>query len=726
MFGKGWNVVLGVILMSVLFVACSDDDSFANGSFNYEENFGDGASSGMSSNGGNPFSSSSNVPDVVITDEPVVEDTTEISDAGALPSCGAANEGESFMVASEGSLYFCVGGQWRNDVVETIGVSCEDGVLTPGAVEYIVGGSSGFGLDSNGVMVFRREGVSVAGVAEKGPFRYGASVSVVELDSVMRLADSERIHKTCITSADGRYSFDSMDLVSPYVRVEVNGYFKNELTGGLSSDLVTLRTVTDLTDHDSVNVNMLTHIEAARTMKLVEQTGNNTPIRMVKEKALQDVLYSFGITISGYNDGALGLGTSKIADEISLFDGDDFSAALIAISVMLQRHGSGQEMLMFADSIGQKIAGNGNWDDWDSRAKLADWLMVLDTSGAYQTIRNNLEALNLGDVADFEKYLRGFWTSTFQFPVCNVQSNGTVVHIGFSQSAFFACNYTDPNAPRVRFTCDASLGRWRTATDIEKDTVGLGADTSKYDGAIRPGVINNDKSYIYEASKNQWRLATSDDIMDFADVADVYKTLAADESVVFILRHAERTNETGSKGHLTDNGKKQAQSVGAKFKGENIFFGYSGYTRTLETCEGIANGAGLSGVSPEVIEGLDGGWYRMDGKDPSVEDLTSWAYRGYPSSGFYDLEDRSKELVSSYILANRAKLGKVNFYISHDKMVIPLAVYASQKKVDLRFFDTRGTRNWLNFLAGVAVIYNGAGAVRYVPVRGLESGTMKL
>lgn len=722
-------------LTSILFLAaCGDDKNPAYD--DYEENFGNGNGAHSSSSGAVP-----GIEETLPT-EPVIEDSTEVEDVKKLPKCTASNEGESFMVAAENALYFCVDGEWNKDAANIVGVTCLDGSLILGSAEETLDeGPGSFGYDSlAGAMAYRREGVAVAGIAEKGPFRYGASIKIVELDSAQRMADSPRIHKACITSGDGSYSFDSVNIVSPYVRVEASGYFKNELTGGLSSDLVTLKTVTDLTERDSVNVNILTHIDAVVAMKLVEQSGFNSPIRMVKEQSLKKVLYAFGIKINGFNDalfaqgqgnfGGFGGGQttpaiSKIADEVNLFDGDEFSAALLAISIMLQRHGSGQEMLLFADSIAQKIAGSGNWDDWTSRAHLADWLMALDINGDYEKIRKNVASWKQGDVPNFEKYLRAFWTKELMFPECNGSTSGSVMHIAQSQSNYFGCNYQDTAKTKVRFTCDAELGRWRAATDIEKDTVGLGADTSKYAGAIRPGVINSDKNYVYDGSTKKWRAATSDDIMDFSDVADVYSSLAADESVVFILRHAERTNETGAKGHLTDNGKAQAKSVGAKFlDAGRIYFAYSGYTRTLETCEGIAAGAGQS-ADPEVLDGLDGEWYVRSG-EPSIEDVSRWAYTGFPASSFYDLEDRTKELVSNYVLANRSKLRRVNFYISHDRMVLPLAVYASQKKVDLRFFDTQGARNWINFLAGAAVIFNSAGQVRYVPVRGLDSGTMKL
>lgn len=713
-----------------LFAGCGDDSSNSgNGPSNLIEDIpGSQNSQGGNSNSDNPNATSSSsgiIPGPDVVEEPVIEDSTVVSDISKMPECTAANEGEAMMVTSENAIYFCSAGEWTSGVIGTVGVSCRNGSLMMGA-EEIVPDTSSFGLDSTGVLVLRREAVPVAGVVEKGPFRYGASVTITELDSAMRLSPSSRTHKTCVTSADGSYGFEGVDLVSPYVRVEANGLYRNEMTGGLSAETITLSTVTDLTERDSVNVNILTHLEAVPTLKLVEQSGYNSPIRMFKEQSLKKVLNAFGIKIEGFNDDEMSVASiSKIADEINLFDGDEFSAALLAISVMLQRHGSGQEMLLFADSISQKIAGSGNWDDWTSRAHLADWLMALDINGGFEKIRSNVASWGLGPVPDFEKHLRNFWTREFQFPSCNASNDGAVAHIGYSQSNYFGCNYQDTVKTKTRFTCDAALGKWRAATDIEKDTVGLGADTSKYDGAIRPGVINKDLSYIYESSTGKWRLATSADIMDFADVADVYRSLAANESVVFVLRHAERTNETGSKGHLTENGKAQAKNVGSKFADAgSMYFAYSGYTRTLETCESIAAGAGKA-ASPEVLEGLDGNWFVRSG-EPSIENLTSWAYTGNPAGSFYDLEERSQEFVSKYVLDRRARLGKVNFYVSHDMMVIPLTVYGSQKKVDLRFFDVMGTRNWLNFLAGVAVIFDGSGKVRYVPVRGLESGTMKL
>ena len=712
-----------------------------------------------SSSGANPGK-----PDVV--QDTLIHDTTTVSDVDDLPECTSAKEGESFLVKSENILRFCVGGEWiASDVVkEFFELGCRDGMLVlNGAGEETVESSSSHGTTSpwggnygnfggqnnstiDSLSEPRMVGVHISGAAQKGPFRYGTSVKIVELDSMQRLGDSKRTHRTCITDASGNYSFDSVDLVSPYLRIEANGYFQNELTGGISSHTVTLKAVVDVTNRDTVNVNMLTHMEAERVLKLVENSGNNQPIRAVKAQALKEILSSFEIRLGGSSGGTGGgyggfggwgqqpqTTTStdgRFAEDISLFDGDEYSAALLAVSIMMQRKGSGSEMLQYASGIAERIKGNGNWDDNNAKADLADWLMVLDTSGAYETIRSNVASWNKGTVPDFEKHLRNFWTGIYQFGSCGSMNAGTVKYVNNSLSKFFISYYEQPEGTRTRFICDAETHQWRTATDIEKDTVGFGR--GDYDGQIRNGKINADRYYVYEQSKGKWREATSDDIQEFEDIKDVYASLGAGERVIFILRHAERGDDTGKNGHLTSNGKKQSQSVGEKLKGGDIVFANSTYTRSKETCESFATGAGAT-YAENTIEELDGEWYvKNDSKFESYKNsdgggwvvVSAYAYKGAYTDAFYDFDSRSEEFLNEVVKPGFARANnRVQVWISHDVLVTPITVYFTNKKVNLRYFDTK---RWINYLAGIAIIMDSSGNFRYVPVRGLDNGTMTM
>ena len=711
--------------------------------------------------GGSGNSSSSTGP-VVGIEDPVIEDTTTVVDVEALPECTAQSEGESFLVKSENILYFCLAGEWvpSEEVSQATGISCRDGKMYTGVEDDDEKGSSSggtspwgnFGGNSvNTAAVDTAEprivGARLVGVAEKGPFRYGTSIKLIELDSTQHLADSKRTHKTCILNGDGNYSFDSVDYVSPYLRVKANGYYRSELTGGLSPSPVTLEAVVDVTEKDTVNVNILTHMEAERVLKLVENSGNNQPIRAVKAQALRDILSSFDIqwdksSGSGSTGGNGGFGgwnfggqqqqlttDGRFAEDIGLFDGDEYSGALLAISIMMQRKGSGSEMMSYAAGIADRIKGNGNWDDNNAKADLADWLMVLDTSGSYATIRNNIASWNMGEVPDFEKHLKRFWSRAYNFGDCNAQKADSVFCISNSLSAYFCGGGYDQPGPTVRFICDANTHEWRAATAVDKDTYGYGK--GEYPGQIKNGRVDKEKYYVYDDENKKWRAATSDDIQEFEDLEDVYKGLKAGEKVIFFLRHAKRSDDTGKKGHLTDDGKTQSQGVGAKLKGEDIYFANSTYTRSMETCENIAKGAGSS-YSENTIEALDGEWYVKDNN--KLEQYKSnngggwvvaseYAYKGSYTDAFYDLGTYSESFITEIIKPEFANVKKVGVFISHDMFVVPLTAYFTDKKVNLRYFDTK---QWVNYLAGLAIIMGKDGTIRYVPVRGLDSGTMTM
>ena len=651
-----------------------------------------------------------------------------------LPACDASYEGKTYTLA--GVLYYCTAGQWGEFVPDKSEVQCSDGNLKLVRVRRALYAEDD---DTSSVSDYRRAGVRISGVAQKGPFHAGASVTMVELDSARRLAESKRTHTACIASADGSFAFENVDLVSPYVKVEANGYYMDELTGVRSSSLLKLNAVVDLSKRDSFNVNMLTHMAAPRVLKLVQDAGNNQPIGSQSGRALSDVLSSFGISLGGSTGGFNGgwnrggsttSSGQKAAEDLSIFDNDDYGAALLAISVMMQSYGSASEMLYFANRVAEDIQGDGNWGDNNTKAKLADKLLKLDSEGGLEKIRRNMESWKLGEVPDFEKYVRSFWTKTHNFETCGTMNAGQVKHVGNSQSEYFVSYYEQPDGPRIRFICDASTKSWRVATDLEKDTYGFGA--GDYDGQIKSGKINQDKFYVYEQSKRSWREATSDDIQEFEDVADVLKNIAAGEKVIFILRHAERTDDTGKNGHLTDNGKKQSQSVGAKFKGEDIYFANSTYTRSYETCSNVATGAGITSLVSDTIPELDGAWFEKDeskfenykNSDGGGWVVTSaYAYKGSYTDAFYPLKSRGEEFITEVVKPRFEKVNKVAVWISHDMLVVPLAVFCTDGKVNLRYFDTK---QWINYLAGVAIIMGADGSIRYVPVKGLSSGTMTM
>jgi len=244
----------------------------------------------------------------------------------------------------------------------------------------------------------------------------------------------------------------------------------------------------------------------------------------------------------------------------------------------------------------------------------------------------------------------------------------------------------------------------------------------------------------------------------FNDIGDVYKNTKCNEKVVFIIRHGERESFIGSESALTEDGFDAAIKAGQKLIGPEKFrYIFSGMTRTKQTAMGIAAGRGeityqtaytpdadgaehLDIISPEftadTITQLKDGWYIKDKaiRDAYVERdtiknvnvmYTAWAYDGTYADAFYDLEERSLELID-LLVGDYASMPKYTLAASHDQVLAPLAIWASNKQIDLKLhaIDEPPPRNWLNYLAGVAIIINDQNQKRYLPIKGMDDVIM--
>lgn len=222
----------------------------------------------------------------------------------------------------------------------------------------------------------------------------------------------------------------------------------------------------------------------------------------------------------------------------------------------------------------------------------------------------------------------------------------------------------------------------------------------------------------------------------FATVADVYRSLAPDEKAVFVIRHSEREDAVTIETELTANGVKMAQDLGATLKSDEEFsYITSGFVRTNETANNISKGRGEASL-PKLITNYDitGNWFLKISADElaqyatnlgmqgsSVELMAHWAYGDPYPDALYELEPRAQEFMQSVILKNLPKWKRVSIMVSHDIFVMPLAVFGSEGKVALKYYEDY---HWINYIAGLAVIIDGQNNLRYVPVKGADSGVI--
>jgi len=163
----------------------------------------------------------------------------------------------------------------------------------------------------------------LAGVAQKGPFLAGASVSIQELDD--SLAPTGRVYTTDTDDDTGAFTVPVI-LAGRYVDVAVSGFYFDEVTGALSDQPVTLRAVLDVSGQEPVCVNVLTHLARRRVKALVADGLSFDDARSRAEEEL-DAVFAF----------AAPSGVMRRYDHMDLSRSGEGDAYLLLISAVLQQ-----------------------------------------------------------------------------------------------------------------------------------------------------------------------------------------------------------------------------------------------------------------------------------------------------------------------------------------------------------------------------------------------------
>ena len=564
---------------------------------------------------------------------------------------------------------------------------------------------------------------SVSGVVALDEFAKGAQVEVVQLDSADGFAKSKNSFSGDV-GKNGAYEVKKINLSSPYVLLSADGKIESAVDGKSSS--VSLTALGDATSSIVFNLNLLTTLEAGRTLDILSGNGA-TSFEEAKFEASADVWNMFHLESTDFD----------MTETIHVSDDGESGAALLASTILLQAGADGDFAEFFKDVLAD-VRKDGKWDDAAARLTIADWALENDIKDGYASIRKTLEK-RMGKAADFEEYLKNFYLSELNFPSCSAKSAGSIFFVINKSSKFYASRYDDVSKSKDRFVCDEQKG-WTAIPDSLKDF--MGSSTPAKDGEVRRGAFTGE-FLTYDGSKKEWRKATAVEkdryfvlesgIKEFVDIQDVYENIKDNERVIFVLRHAERGDDTSKGGTLTDNGKKQSEEVGArltKFK-EDFVLGASEFLRAHQTVESIAKGRGQSYDQRDTLPQLNDDWYIKD-KDimSKVNDeagggwhsTSKYAYTGAYTTGtnaaFYNLAERSVELIEDVLVKKYTK-EKFVLLSSHDKVMVPLVAYCSNLKIELKEYDGG---KWINYLAGVAIIIDKDGNRRYVAVRGLKSG----
>lgn len=246
------------------------------------------------------------------------------------------------------------------------------------------------------------ESYSFSGKAQKGPFITGSNVTMNELNA--NLGQTGKSFITTISNDDGSFSLENIELNSSLTLLTANGFYFSEIYRELSSATLSLQALVDLSDKESININVMTHLARGRIEKLV---SDGLKFREANEQAKSELMTFLGVTESFDID----------FEELDISKNEEYNAALLAFSILLQRYTMiWNERPSLTAELTQLLAGlasDFSMDGQINNKNLTDTLLYNISQLNLIDIRSNVERryADLGQqviIPDFEKYIAKF------------------------------------------------------------------------------------------------------------------------------------------------------------------------------------------------------------------------------------------------------------------------------------------------------------------------------
>lgn len=383
--------------------------------------------------------------------------TAQVSNFENLPKCSPARDaagmgylGMKFLVEEEELYYLCTEKGW----IPTDATPTEKQDAAPR--EYVI------------------ENAKIEGsVSAPGVFVFGSPVKLreIKVDSVNgEIVPTGNDYLDEISSSKGEFVIPRVSLYNDFALVEVSGLYKDMFTGEVSDDTLSLQGIVDLSKGDA-HIDLLS-LAAYERAKVLVKKGYDLDAAV--SQATKEFWTAFGFTF------------------VSV---DEYDAAMLAFAVLLHGNGDEKDFVSAIEAFNNDFAEDGAWDDEETKAFMADFAFNLENNKIKDDdglvimkesdIRRNLETFGVTDAPAFETFVTAFWNNGYGLGSCGAASENAV-----RKNAAENSDSTD-----AYFTC-SSLA-WRSATDFERDTVGLG---NPADGTLMKGNVDTTKVYAFDTT----------------------------------------------------------------------------------------------------------------------------------------------------------------------------------------------------------------------------------
>lgn len=240
--------------------------------------------------------------------------------------------------------------------------------------------------------------IDVSGYVQKGPFILGSSITISELNN--DLQPTGRVFSTQISDNTGKYILPSVELASPYILLKADGFYFNERNGELSEAQLTLHSLVDVTDMESFNINVISHLEKDRIIELMK---GGMEFNEAKLQSKNEILGIFGFVSVDQLQ----------SEEMDIAHTGEDNAMLLAASIILQGYRSTGEFSELMSQIILDFKEDGTLDNPSIGSELINGINTANLQNIRQFIEQRYDGFGITyEIPDFEKYINQFITQT--------------------------------------------------------------------------------------------------------------------------------------------------------------------------------------------------------------------------------------------------------------------------------------------------------------------------
>ncbi|MEQ9441879.1 MAG: hypothetical protein RIG62_22760, partial [Cyclobacteriaceae bacterium] len=234
--------------------------------------------------------------------------------------------------------------------------------------------------------------VALSGYIQKGPFINGTAITISELDST--LTTTGKNFTTQIADNKGSFSIKNLQLQSPYVQLQANGFYFDEVKGEKSIAQLTLFALSQVENVSSVNANLLSHMERTRVIYLMQEEAKT--FAEAKIQAQQEILAVFNIAPDSVAS----------SEQLDISQAGEGNAILLAISAVLQANNSVAELSELAANIMTDLREDGTLDSQTNKNKIREQATLLNLAQIRTNLEQRYETLGVTvSIPAFEQYI---------------------------------------------------------------------------------------------------------------------------------------------------------------------------------------------------------------------------------------------------------------------------------------------------------------------------------